>query len=369
MHALDITTGAEKFGGPVAITASVAGNGTGSSGGILRFDAKWENQRASLLLQNGIVYFGFASHGDNGPWHGWILAYSASTLRQTGAWCSSPNADASGIWMSGAGLAANVPDPTNHPYGQMFTATGNGTYDATPPYTNSMDYGDSIIKLDLTNGSPTMILNGTAVGDTFTPHDQATLNLYDLDQASGGVLLLPDAVSGGQHLLTQAGKTGRVYVLNRDNLGGYNPNNTKDPGQQAFVPGMWSMPAYWNGNLYFWGGGEETNNIGGKLTAYSLVNGVLSPSPTSTSVEISFFPGSTPAVSANGTTNGSSGTLQAMPTFLKAEKFFTLTRPPMWLRRCTQASRTWAATTLATRSSSPFPRSLMGKCTWARNTR
>jgi hypothetical protein len=290
LHALDITTGAEKFGGPATIAASVLGNGTGSAGGTLNFDPLWENQRTGLLLLNGIVYFGFGAHQDNGPWHGWILAYNASTLQQTGAWCASPNQQSSGIWMSGAGLAANVPDPTNHPYGQMFTATGNGTFDAVIPYNNTMDFGDSIIRLDLTNGVPT-------IKDAFTPFDQATLNNNDMDQASGGLLLLPDAVSGGQHLLTQAGKTGRVYVLNQGNLGGYNPNNTTDPQQQATVDGMWSMPGYWNGNLYFRGSGDF-------LKAFSIANGVISANPTSTSVEQFNFPGATPTVSANGATNG-----------------------------------------------------------------
>jgi hypothetical protein len=297
LHALDITTGAEKFTGPVTLSGSVPGIGTGSSGGTLRWDPKWENQRASLLLLNGIVYMGFGSHGDHGPWHGWILAYNAATLQQTGAWCSSPNASASGIWMAGSGLAATVPDPVNHPYGQMFFATGNGTYDATTPYNNSMDFGDSIIKLDLTNGKPTMISNGITVGDAFTPHDQAVMNNSDNDQGSGGALLLPDAAGGGQHLLIQVGKDGVVHVLNRDNLGGYNPNNTTDPGTQGLVTGMFSMPAYWNGNVYFWCATRY-------LLAYSVVNGILSPSPTSSSTEANVFPGSTPTVSANGTTNG-----------------------------------------------------------------
>jgi Malectin domain/Chitobiase/beta-hexosaminidase C-terminal domain/Fn3 associated len=297
LHALDITTGAEKFGGPATLAASVPGIGTGSSGGTLGWDSLWEFQRPGLLLLNGIIYIGFGAHQDLGPWHGWILAYSATTLQQTGAWCASPNQQASGIWMSGAGLAGNVPDPTNHPYGQMFTVTGNGAYDATPPYNNTMDFGDSIIKLDLTNGAPTMISNGTTGGDAFTPHDQAALNNGDLDQASGGLLLLPDAVGGGQHLLTQVGKTGRVYVLNQGNLGGYNPNNTTDPQQQATVAGMWSMPAYWNGNLYFWGSGDF-------LKAFSFGNGVISANPTSTSVEQFNFPGATPTVSANGATRG-----------------------------------------------------------------
>ena len=303
LHALDVTTGTEKFGGPVVLSGSVPGNGSGSSGGTLNWDPKWQNNRPGLLLLNGIVYLGFGSHGDNGPWHGWILAYNASNLQRTGLWCASPNGSADGIWMSGSGLAADVPDPVGHPFGRMFTSTGNGSHSApvntTVPliYDNTMNYGDSIIKLDLANGVPTMNSSGTVVGDDFTPHDQASLNNGDTDQGSGGVLLLPDAVGGGKRLLTQVGKTGRVYLLDRENLGGYNPSNSKDPGEAASVAGMWSMPAYWNGNIYYWGNGDT-------LKAFSISNGVLSSSPASSSAESYGFPGATPTVSANGTTSG-----------------------------------------------------------------
>ncbi len=295
LHALDITTGAEKFGGPMVLSGSVPGNGNGSSGGTLKWDPLWENNRPGLLLLNGIVYIGFGSHGDNGPWHGWILAYRASNLSQTGAWCASPNGSADGIWMSGAGLAADV--PAGKPFGRIFTSTGNGTHSATTPYDNTMSYGDSIIKLDLNNGVPTMNASGTVVGDDFTPHDQANLNNGDTDQASGGALLLPDSVGGGGRQLVHVGKTGRVYVIDRENMGGYNPNNTKDPQEKASVSGMWSSPAYWNGNLYFWGSGDH-------LKAFSFASGAISANPTSTSAESSNFPGATPTISANGTTNG-----------------------------------------------------------------
>ena len=103
LHALSITNGTEKFGGPVKLAASVPGNGNGSVSGVLNFDPYWQNQRAGLLLLHGIVYIAFGAHEDMGPWHGWILAYNATTLRQTGAWCSSPNGLRGGIWMSGTG--------------------------------------------------------------------------------------------------------------------------------------------------------------------------------------------------------------------------------------------------------------------------
>lgn len=179
LHALDVTSGAEKFGGPVVISPSVIGTGNGSSGGTLVFDPEWENQRPGLLLLNGIVYVGFASHGDNGPWHGWIVGFNAQTMQQTGIFCTSPNGVGAGIWMGGAGLAGDIPDPINHPYGRIFLATGNGDYTAGAPYTSSMDYGDSILDLDLTNGAPT-------IQDEFTPSNQAELDAYDGDQGAGG---------------------------------------------------------------------------------------------------------------------------------------------------------------------------------------
>ena len=298
LHALDITTGAEKFGGPVVISAAVPGTGNGSSGGMLHFDPKWANNRAGLLLQNGIVYAAFGSHGDNGPWHGWILAYNAQTLQQTGVYCTTPNGTGSGIWMAGSGLAADVIDPVNSPFGRMFVATGNGSYSASAPYTNSMSFGDDHLRLDLTNGVP-------VIEDSFTPYNQFSLQGADLDVASGGVLLLPDQTSGGHtHLLVQAGKQGSIYLVDRDNMGGY--STTSDNVVQEItnqIKGLWSMPAYWNNNVYFWGRGDH-------LKAFSFNGGLLSTTPTSVSSETSNYPGSTPVVSALANSNAIVWTVQ-----------------------------------------------------------
>src|SRR5205807_3686261 len=121
-------------------------------------------QRPGLLLINGVVYIGFGSHGDNGPWHGWVLAYNATTLQQTGAWCSSPNGAAGGVGMSGAGIAAELVSGGNP---RAFVSTGNGTYDAS--LSPNQDYGESIVRLNLTDGGP-------AVSDYFTPFNQQSLN-------------------------------------------------------------------------------------------------------------------------------------------------------------------------------------------------
>lgn len=295
LHALDVTTGAEKPGSPVTIRASASGVGNGSSGGVLNFDPKWENNRAGLLLQNGIVYIGYASHGDNGPWHGWILAYNASTLQQTGAYCMTPNGIGGGTWMAGTGLAAEVTDYVNHPYGRMFFATGNGWYDAwPPPYTSNMDYSDDQLSLDLTNGALTL-------ADTFTPYNQHQMDGSDMDLGSGGVMLLPDQPGGVQRLFVQAGKTGTIYLVNRDNMGGYSGyNGTTDNVVQEIngqINGVWGVPAYWNGAVYFGARNDQ-------LKAFSLTNGRLSDTPVSVSQETYGYPGVTPSISANGNTNG-----------------------------------------------------------------
>jgi Legume lectin domain/Chitobiase/beta-hexosaminidase C-terminal domain/Bacterial lectin len=286
LHALDITTGAEKSGSPVPLAAQVSGNGTGSSGGLLKFDPKWENNRPGLLLLNGNVYIGFAAHGDNGPWHGWILAYNAASLQQSGAFCTTSGGLGSGIWMSGAGLAA---DTINS--GRLFVATGNGTFDATTPPNNNMDYGDDFIRLDANNGA-------MSASDHFTPFNQNTLKGGDTDLGSGGVLVLPDQSAGGHtHLIVQAGKEGRIYLVDRDSMGGFNSSSDNIVQEiTSTIAGLWSMPAYWNGNLYFWGNGDNLTQI--PLTNGRL-GGIIASSP-----EASGFPGATPSVSSNGNTNG-----------------------------------------------------------------
>ncbi len=291
LHALDVTTGAEKFGGPIALQASVAGTGSGSSGGVLSFDPRWSNIRAGLLLQNGIVYIASGAHGDNGPWHGWVLGYQAATLRQSGVYCTNPSGIGGGIWMSGTGLAGDVADPTNHPFGRMFVATANGWFTASPPYSGDMDFSDDEMNLDLSNGIPT-------VADSFTPYNQQQLDHGDWDVGSGGVLVLPDQASGPKHLLVQAGKWGTIYVVNRDSMGGY--QGTSDNIVQEIIGqihGIWGAPAYWNNTVYFGGTDDQ-------LKAFSLSGGQLSPTPISMSQETYQYPGPTPAISASGNTNG-----------------------------------------------------------------
>ncbi len=315
LHALDITTGAEKLGGPVVVQASVPGTGNGSNAGVVSFDPLISRQRPGLLLLNGVLYAAFGSVDDNGPWHGWLLSYSAATLQQIDVLCTSANGSGSAIWMSGAGLAAEVSDPSK-PYGRMFLSTGNGTFAASRPYTNAMSYGMSVLDLDLSGGQMT-------VEDDFTPYNEAALNSQDGDVGGGGPVLLPaQKLADGTTLnpLVQIGKSGAIYILDRNNLGGFNAAGDQVV-QEVQTPitaglnwgaGVWGTEAYWNNNIYSGGtnpdAGVDNSNgyagAGNSLTAYSFVNGVLSSTPTSQSAEQFIYPGPTPSISANGATNG-----------------------------------------------------------------
>src|SRR3984885_3395677 len=185
LHALNLLTGAEQAHSPVLINATVAGTGNGSSGGKLAFSQLWENQRPALNFFNGHVYIGFGSHGDNGPWPGWVFAYDAATLAQTAALCLSPNGVGDSVWSSGAGM----PIDTSVPGGRMFFVTGNGTFSAYPPFTASSEFGDSIVAIDLSHGGLTPV-------DAFTPYNQAKLSSADLDQGSGGILMFSGQTGG-----------------------------------------------------------------------------------------------------------------------------------------------------------------------------
>jgi len=282
LHALDVTSGAEKFGGPVLIQASFTG-----ASGTISFDPLLENQRPGLLLLNGLVYITWGSSCDFGAYHGWVIAYDSKTLKQKAVWVTTPNGTQGAIWQSAAPPAADSSF-------NAFFATGNGTFDLD---TGGVDYGDTIVKLAFP-------ATGTfTVTDYFTPWDQASLNAVDKDLGSGGPLLLPDQPlhAPHKHLLVQAGKEGTVYLIDRDNMGHFNPSNNNQIVQNlpGAVTGLWSNPAWWNNTVYFGGSVDYLSAF-----PFSVTTGLLATAPSSKSATLFNYPGPTPAISANGATHG-----------------------------------------------------------------
>ena len=317
LHALDADSGAERAHSPIVIQGSVRGTGDGSDGaGNVPFQPLIQNNRVALLYvpgaasvspppppppassnaailpiplvpAGGAVYIGFASHGDNGPYHGWIFAYNALTLTQTAILNTTPNARtdpsgyplaAGGIWQSGGGLAYDG--------SSIYCATGNGSFDSLH---NS--FGDSILKLSPLNLS---------VQDYFSPQDQLYLDNSDADLGSGAVCLLPSSAGSGinLNLMVASGKEGSIYLLNRSNLGKFSTSDHIVGELPDVIGGIFGAPAFFNGSVYF-------GPIYGSLVSIPIAGGAFKASgPTSWTPESFNYPGPTPAISANGTTNG-----------------------------------------------------------------
>lgn len=275
LHALAITTGVEKFGGPKLITASVAGNGRGSTNGRIAFDPLKQNPRAALALSNGFVYVTWASSCDVDPYHGWVMAYDSQTLAQHAVLNVSPDGSEGGIWLSDTGPAADVE-------GNLYVPTGNGTFNAN---SGGHDYGDSVLKLD---GS------SLAIRDYFTPHEQERISEADADVGSSGPTLLPDQPGPHRHLLLQPTKDSTIYVIDRDRMGKFQ-NDSDALLQTVKMPGGgYGAMAYWNGHVYFAASDDY-------LRDYSIKDGHLSLHASS----ITKFqnPGATPSISADGNKN------------------------------------------------------------------
>jgi hypothetical protein len=315
LHALGIGNGHEVLGGPVVIAdtifdgsnftyvsgPSVQGTGDGSVSGTITFNAVRQMGRVALTLSNGTVYAGFASNGDNGPYHGWVLGFSAQNLSLVAAFNTTPNGSDGGIWQSGGRIAVDS-------QGSLYLETGNGTFDTTLTaggFPNQGDYGDTFLKLavDPTTNPTHQIINGWGLKavDYFTPSDQANLNAGDIDLGSGGPLLLPASAGSSSHpsLLVGAGKEGAIYLIDRNNMGKFSSSadNTVQELPAGTIGGSFDTPAYFNGAIYYVGSGDNAR-------AFSIANAALSINPTSQSSDSYGFPGSTPSISANGSTNG-----------------------------------------------------------------
>jgi hypothetical protein len=290
LHAIDVATGNEKFSAPKNISASVTGNGDGSSGGTLTFNLQSEGQRPGLALVNGVVYVTWASHEDTFPYHGWILGYNAADVQQqVKVFNTSPNGGLGGIWMGGGAPAADSS-------GNLYVSTGNGTFDANMGSAPNNDYGDTLMKIG-TSG-PLSVL------DYFTPDDQATLALFDTDLGSGGIMLLPDQTGPVANLLISGGKEGILYLVDRTNMGHFQAVSNGQIVQSFFADqGSFTTPAFWQNNLYIAGAVQGT---GDNLRTYSFnpASGQFNTSTASASGHSFFFPGATPVISSSGTTNG-----------------------------------------------------------------
>ena len=277
LHALAITTGAQKFGGPKQINASFPGKGAGSKNDDVRFDSLRENPRAALLLVNNNVYLSWGSSCDVDPYHGWVMAYDAQTLAQKAALNVTPDGGEGGIWASDTGLGADA-------NGNVYVPTGNGTFNAS---SGGRDYGDSLLKLALENSS-------LVVRDYFTPFNQAQLSDSDADLGSSGPTLLPDQPGAHRHLLLQPTKGSMIYVIDRDQMGQFQNEGDAVLQKVRMSGGGYGAMAYWNGHAYFACSDD-------RLRDYVLENGQLKLRSSS---NIKFAnPGATPSVSADGDRN------------------------------------------------------------------
>jgi hypothetical protein len=290
IHALNLVTGAEQFGGPKDVQATFPGTGANSNGTSVVFDAKMYKERPALLLLNGVVYTSWSSHCDIQPYTGWIIAYDQKTLAQVSVLNITPNGSEASFWNSGAGLAADA-------NGNIYQLAANGDFDSTLNAGNfpaKSDFGNAFLKISTTN-------NQLAVADYFALFNTASESASDTDLGSGGALVLPDLVDGlgvARHLAVGAGKDGSIYVVDRDNMGKFDPARNNIYQQLSSAIGAeFGMPAYFSGTVYYGG-------VSDRLKAFAVTNAKLGSSPASQSANSFGFPGTTPSISANGTANG-----------------------------------------------------------------
>src|SRR5580693_3679178 len=288
LHALDLTTGTEISGSPVTVQATFP-----TTSGTTTFDPKQYKERAALLLLNGVIYTTWASHCDDGPYQGWIMGYNETTLAQSSVLNVTPNGNEGAIWMAGDGPAADSS-------GNIYFLDANGTFDDTlngSGFPEHGDYGNAFIKISTAN-------NSLSVADYFTMFNTTSESNGDEDLGSGGEMLLPDlqdAQANTWHLGVGAGKDGHIYVVNRDLMGKFNTNNDSAIYQEidssGLSGGVFSTPAYFNNVVYY-------GAVGDHLRAFSIANAKLTTPASSLTSESFAYPGTTPSISANGTSAG-----------------------------------------------------------------
>jgi hypothetical protein len=294
MHAIDPGTGAERSGWPVTI------KGSPSNDPSTPFDAFHEMQRPGLLLMDGVVYAAFGAHCDFTPWHGYVVGVDAASGQQTAMWTSETNdaGSGAGIWQSGGGLVSDGD-------GRIILSTGNGVSPKAGPGTSPSGHlAESVVRLQV--GSDRSL---SAV-DFFSPSNNSTLDLNDTDFGSGGPSALPDSFGTPKvpHVLFQEGKDGRIFLLNRDNLGGMGqgPGGT-DAAVQTIGPlpgGLWGHPAVWGGDGgYVYQVGNQQPLIA--LQAGATADGKPTLTQAGTSTDSFGFTSGSPIVTSNGSASGS----------------------------------------------------------------
>jgi hypothetical protein len=316
IHALDLTTGVELFGGPNPITAQFPGSGAGSANGKVTFDPTQYNERPGLLQIGSTIYTSWGSHCDDGPYTSWVMSYSADTLAQTSVLNLVPNGDGGGIWMSGAAPAADSA-------GNIYFIVGNGDFGATlgaNGFPANGNCGNCFAKISST--SPMQLLDYFATSNTVSQSNS------DTDFGSGGPLLLPDMVDASgatRHLAVGSGKDTAIFVLDRDNMGKFNSgsNSVYQQINGQLTGGVFSKPSYFNRTVYY-------GAVGDSIKAFPISAAKLATTPSSHTSQTFPYPGATPTISANGATagivwvveNGSGGVLHAYdPTNLGTELY------------------------------------------------
>jgi len=258
LHAVNIVNGAEASS-PVRLSATVAGNGDGSVANAVSFDPQKQNQRQGLTLTNGMVYVSFSSHCDWGPYHGWILGYDATTLQARVAYNATPDGYAGGMWESGMGMAAD-------PQGNLYVVTGNGTVGDSGTETNLTNRGNSAVKL-------TRFGSTLQVASYFTPFNYQQQNDADLDYGTMGSLLVPNS-----NFFITGGKDGNIYLLNKDNMGGFNAsaNLVQQVVPTSSSANMHAQASYYVGGtkefMYVWAENDPLRAI-----PFNRAGGVLEP--------------------------------------------------------------------------------------------
>jgi outer membrane protein assembly factor BamB len=291
MHALDPATGAEAPGWPVTI------GGTPSNDPGYAFNAYTQLQRPGLLLLDGTVYAAFSGHCDLGEYAGFVVGVKTSTQAQS-VWIDEPlpGSGGAGIWQSGSGLVSDGP-------GRVFLVTGNGVSPGTGPGSSPpAQLAESVVRLGVA-------ADGTlSAQDYFSPANAAALDTNDQDLGSGGPVSLPGSFGtpAYPHLMVQAGKDGRVFLLNRDDLGGSGQSGGGNAvlGMTGPVEGVWGHPAVWGGD----GGYLYLDGSGGPLRAlqYGVTgDGTPALSLAGNSDQYFSYTSGSPVVTSSGTTSGS----------------------------------------------------------------